>query len=220
MRPAEIKTILAAHLGWLLVRGGERADLSGANLSGANLSAANLRAANLRVAKLSVADLRWTTLRRADLRGADLRRADLRFTDLRRADLRGADLRGADLRDANLRGAYLERANLSGADLRGGRGLPAAPVIPAIDAAILAAVEAGGGLDMSGWHTCGTTHCRAGWAITLAGDAGAELERRLGPSVAGALIYTASRPGRPVPDWHATDEDALADLRRCSGGAL
>ena len=36
----------------------------------------------------------------------------------------------------------------------------------------LKAIEDGGKLDMSTWHRCGTTHCRAGWAITLAGAAG------------------------------------------------
>ena len=66
---------------------------------------------------------------------------------------------------------------------------------------------------MSGWHLCGTTHCRAGWAIHLAGAAGYALEDRIGSSAAGALIYAASRPELPVPDFFASDEDALADLR-------
>ena len=91
------------------------------------------------------------------------------------------------------------------------------PVIPNIDAAILAAIGTpGNALDMREWHTCGTKHCRAGWAIVLAGDAGAKLEYAIGPAAAGALIYAASRPDQPVPDFYASDWVALADLRICA----
>jgi hypothetical protein len=128
-------------------------------------------------------------------------RADLRDADLRDAVLRGADLSGADLRDAVLRGA----------DLRD------VPIIPNIDVAILSAIETpGNALDMSDWHRCKTTHCRAGWAITLAGKAGAALEEKYGPATAGALIYAASRPDRPIPNFYANNGDALNDLRACA----
>jgi uncharacterized protein YjbI with pentapeptide repeats len=172
--------------------------------------AETLRDADLRDADLSYADLRGTDLRGANLRGADLSYADLRGANLRGADLSYADLRGADLSGAYLRGAYLSGADLSYADLRD------IPVIPNIDAAILAAIEAGGKLDMDNLHTCETTHCRAGWAIALAGEAGKALERKVGPNAAGALIYTASRPGMRVPEFMASDEDAMADLRACA----
>jgi hypothetical protein len=55
---------------------------------------------------------------------------------------------------------------------------------------------------------------RPGGAITLAGERGAALEAALGPSAAGALIYAVSRPHLPVPDFHDTNEGALANLRR------
>lgn len=133
--------------------------------------------------------------------------ANLGGADLGGADLRGADLRGANLRDANLRGA-----NLGGANLCGAKGIRA-PIIPHIDAAILAAIQTNGNeLDMGDWHTCKTTHCRAGWAIHLAGSAGYALEDRIGSAAAGALIYAASRPGQLVPDFYASNADALADL--------
>ena len=119
----------------------------------------------------------------------------------------GADLSGADLGGANLRWADLRWAELRGAKLG------AVPVVPHLDAAILAAIEAGGQLNMRAWHSCATTHCRAGWAITLARDAGKALEDALGPCAAGALIYAASRPHRPVPNFYASNEEALADLR-------
>ena len=130
------------------------------------------------------------------------------------ADLRGAALSGADLRDADLRGADLRDAVLSGADLRGAV-LSGVPKIDKIDAKIVAAIQGGGHLDMSAWHRCGTTHCRAGWAITLAGEAGAALELAVGSAVAGALIYAASRPDKPVPDFYAGDDAAMADLEAC-----
>ena len=104
------------------------------------------------------------------------------------------------------------------------------PVVPDIDRAILEAVsQPGACLDMSCWHQCGTTHCRAGWAIHLAGDAGYTLERQAQHAgytlerqaqhaeIAGALIYAASRPGVPIPDFFCEDEEAMDDLRRCAG---
>ena len=121
-----------------------------------------------------------------------------------RADLRGADLRGADLRGADLRGAVLTRAVLTGFTI---------PVIENIDAAILGAIKSGGALNMCKWHTCGTAHCRAGWAIVLAGEAGADLEAKVGPAAAGALIYAVSRPGKPIPNFYARNEDAMASIR-------
>ncbi len=59
---------------------------------------------------------------------------------------------------------------------------------------------------------CGTTHCRAGWAIKHAGKEGFDLERKLGPAVAGGRIYLVST-GR-LPNFFATDENALADIRK------
>ena len=184
-------------------------DLCDADLSGAYLPHASLRGA---------------VLRRVDFTGANLSAADLSGADLRDADLSGAylrdtQLRGADLRYANLTATNLSGVDLSGADLRGAKGLPTTAIVPDIDAAILAAIEADGcALQMSEWHTCETAHCRAGWAIHLAGKAGAALEARFGANVAGALIYAASRPDMPVPDWFVDDAEALADLRRCAGG--
>ena len=155
----------------------------------------------------------------ADLRGAILRGADLTGANLRGADLRGADLFGANLCSANLFGADLSGANLRGADLSGVdlRGADKAPleipIVNDLDAAIHAkvcGVDPPGTLNMSQWHTCETTHCRAGWAIHLAGEAGRRLEDAVGACAAGALIYHAST-GR-VPDFYAPDADALADI--------
>ena len=125
-----------------------------------------------------------------------------------------ANLRGADLCDANLRGADLCDADLCGANLRGAKNIPDAPVVENIDAKILAAISADGcKLEMGNWHSCATTHCRAGWAITLAGESGKELERKTSPDTAGQLIYMASRPGVPVPDFYADNETALKSIQ-------
>ena len=190
------------------------ADLSGADLRGAYLRGANLRGADLRSANLIGADLSAADLSGAYLMGANFSNADLRDANLSGVNLSGADFSGANLRDADLSGADLRDADLSGANLLGADFSDVdVPVIPDIDATILAAIEMpGAALEMARWHTCETTHCRAGWAIHLAGDAGYALEERLGSSAAGALIYAASG-SHPVPEWGATDEDALEDLR-------
>ena len=206
----KLAEIVRKHGLWLRSEaGGERA-----NLSDAYLSDADLRGADLSDADLSGANLRGTDLRGACLRGANLSRAYLSDADLSGANLIGANLsraclRGTDLSDAYLSRANLSRAYLSDADLR-------VPKIEHLDARILAAVEASGGdehLKMDFWHTCETTHCRAGWAINLAGAEGKALEAAVGSCAAGALIYAASRPNMLVPDFFASNDDALASLR-------
>ena len=155
---------------------------------------------------------------RANLAGAYLVRANLTGANLARADLAGANLAGA-----NLAGADLVRANLARADLAGALKVDPAdiPAIPHIDAVILRSIESGGTLDMGRWHGpddhwCGTTHCRAGWAIHEAGDRGKALQDRFSPLIAGTLIYQASRPGVPAPWFYASDEEALEDIRKCA----
>jgi uncharacterized protein YjbI with pentapeptide repeats len=175
----------------------------------------------LKEALRSDANLRDADLRDADLSGADLRDADLSGADLSGADLSDANLRGADLRDANLRGADLRDANLRDADLSGAKGLPPIPAIVNIDAAILTAISRPDArLEMGDWHFCETTHCRAGWAVHLAGEPGYALERAVGPAAAGALIYAASG-SHPTPDFYCDNEAALADITaRAARGAL
>lgn len=72
--------------------------------------------------------------------------------------------------------------------------------VPDLAMRIEAATAADGALKMDAWH-CGTSHCRAGWAIHEAGDAGYALEAQVGPALAGALIYLAS--GEAIPDFFA-----------------
>lgn len=89
------------------------------------------------------------------------------------------------------------------------------PVVDCLDAKILDAITSGGGLlEMATWHTCGTTHCRGGWSVTLAGAAGKALERKVGEHQAASMIYRAST-GR-VPHFFATNRAALEDIKRCA----
>jgi hypothetical protein len=84
MEKERLKEILRKHALWLAnEKGGEQANLQGANLREADLQGANLREADLRI---------------ADLRGANLQEANLQGTSLWGATLRGANLRGASLR--------------------------------------------------------------------------------------------------------------------------
>jgi len=177
--------------------------------------------ADLRDADLSGADLRDADLRGAVLRGAVLRDADLSGADLRGADLSGADLRDAVLRDADLSGAFLRDAVLRGAVLRDAF-LRDAPKIENIHQKVYAAASQEGALDMGIWHDqayeaggCGTTHCRAGWVVALAGDEGRALDTRIGTAAAASLIYLASDPTLDkFPDFYCGNTAALEDMKR------
>lgn len=106
-------------------------------------------------------------------------------------------------------------ADLCGADLCGAKNLPRIPVVENLDARILEAIGDGKcSLDMKDWHTCETTHCRAGWAIHLAGESGYVMESFVGPKTAGALIYHASTEN--IPDFFASTEAALDDIKKCA----
>jgi uncharacterized protein YjbI with pentapeptide repeats len=197
----------------------EGANLEGADLSSrANLSRANLAGANLSGANLKNADLEGAYLARADLSGANLYSANLAGANLSRANLSGANLAFAyltyaNLEGANLAGAKLVGANLVGANLSRATGLPEIEPFP-IDTGIAEAVADGTHLDMSTWHnSCGTAHCRAGWAVTLHPQ-GKKLEVEFGTNAAAALIYNACSISERTPDWFASNADALADIRR------
>lgn len=111
-------------------------------------------------------------------------------------------------------GINLNNSSLIGSDLSKSLGLPEwIPVIDNIDANILAACTAPQcRLEMGNWHTCETTHCRAGWAVHLAGQAGKLLESQWGTEVAATLIYTVSRPGVRHPDFFVDNKTAMASI--------
>ena len=82
MTQDELKKILDDHKLWLEGKGGNQADLRGANLHYADLCNANLSYADLRGANLCNADLSYADLRGANLCNADLSNADLSYADI------------------------------------------------------------------------------------------------------------------------------------------
>ena len=178
-----------------------RENLARAYLAGADLARANLAGANLAGAYLADTYLARANLALANLAGANLAGADLAGTENvpenTAADFVSAPDRAT--REAERAARFRER-------------FPEVPVIKNLDAKILAKLSVEGcELDMQIWHRCETTHCRAGWAITLAGEAGKRLEKLYGPEDAGRRIYIASTGY--VPNFYATDDAALADIK-------
>ena len=96
------------------------------------------------------------------------------------------------------------------------KGPPPVPKIADIHEAIYAAASSPDALNMCEWHSCENTHCRAGWAVTLAGEAGRELERFYGTALAAMLIYDASDPNFKINPGRFFDQniEALADMKR------
>ena len=99
-------------------------------------------------------------------------------------------------------------------------GFPNVPVIENIHQKLYAAIKPNGHnnkLDMSSWHTCDTTHCRAGWITVLAGQEGKELEEKTSTQFAAMQIYKASSPIKVSPPrFFETNEVAMADIIRCA----
>lgn len=74
-----------------------------------------------------------------------------------------------------------------------------------------------GSLEMATWHTCETTHCRAGWIVTLAGPEGKALEGRFNTELAALMIYRES--GSPINPcrFYDSNKKAMADIKRRAG---
>ena len=100
-------------------------------------------------------------------------------------------------------------------------GPPPVPIIPDIHKAVYAAASHPGSLAMESVHTCAHTHCRAGWVITLAGEAGRKLEEFFDWELAAMKIYDASAPGYKInPErFYDTNDDALADMKALAGNS-
>lgn len=108
----------------------------------------------------------------------------------------------------SLRDAVLRDADLTG-------GLDGVPFIPNIHQSVYDAASQPDALDMGTWHTCDTTHCRAGWVIALAGPGGRALEWALGTPAAATVIYLKSDPKlERVPNFYANNANALEDMKR------
>ena len=67
---------------------------------------------------------------------------------------------------------------------------------------------------MTDWHKCDTTHCRAGWVVHLAGEAGYALEAFHNTALAAQLIYRESGYRINPARFYDSTQDALADMER------
>ena len=198
------------------------ADLGYAKLRGAYLWDANLGGANLGGAYLWDANLRGANLVDANLWDANLRGANLGYANLGGANLRGANLGGAYLGYANLGGANLRGANLEGADL-GGAKWGDAPIVDGIHKAVYDSCLKEGEFDMNDWgvsggSACGTTKCRAGHVVHVAGKAGYDLSAKIGVPAAAYAIYAKSDPEYiprdGIPDFFTSNDAAMKDMKR------
>jgi hypothetical protein len=91
------------------------------------------------------------------------------------------------------------------------------PTIPNIHQTVIEAVEKPDALNMKTWHSCDTTHCRAGWVVHLAGEKGRALEEASSTQFAAMQIYHASSKINVSPvRFFETNEVAMADIVRCA----
>lgn len=124
-----------------------------------------------------------------------------------------------DFSRSNFTNAMMTDCNFTGSVFYGATLPVEVPVVENLDLEIYEAIVAGlGNLSMSSWHSmsCNTTHCRAGWAIVLAGDEGWKLEDKVGAALAGTLIYAASS-GAPIPNFYDNSKTALEDIAKRAG---
>jgi len=91
------------------------------------------------------------------------------------------------------------------------------PIVADIHNRIYEAASKPGALDMAHFHTCEKTHCRAGWAVALAGKAGYELERRTDYVFAAMQIYKASGYEISPCRFFDKNEAALKDMKELAG---
>jgi len=72
-------------------------------------------------------------------------------------------------------------------------------------------------LNMNNWHTCSTTHCRAGWIVHIAGQEGYDLERKTDSSFAAQLIL---RESTDIPiglhKFFWDKKSSMSDIIRCA----
>ena len=91
------------------------------------------------------------------------------------------------------------------------------PVIKKVHTKILQAVSLPDALEMGSWHTCDTTHCRAGWIVILAGKAGKELEEKTSTLFAAMCIVNKSSDiPIPLQEYFKDNHNAMTDIRQCA----
>ena len=73
-------------------------------------------------------------------------------------------------------------------------------------------------LNMTNWHSkCGTTHCRSGWAITLAGVEAKRLEALTNSMFAGMVVFALSSDITLNPQrFYDSKQNALQHIEACA----
>jgi len=71
---------------------------------------------------------------------------------------------------------------------------------------------------METWHSCETTHCRGGWVVTLAGEAGKKLEDFYNTELAAMLIYQESGYEINPAKFYLSNAESLEDMRKLAEG--
>ena len=105
--------------------------------------------------------------------------------------------------------------------------MPETPKIENIHQKVLEAVTERGELNMNYWHKdnskdgegayCGTTHCRAGWVVALAGKYGVLMESIFGTENTAMQIYNVSSEIKVSPaQFYKSTETAMDDIKRCA----
>jgi hypothetical protein len=107
-----------------------------------------------------------------------------------------------------------DRIGLQADPTKGASGPPPVPMIENVHQTVFAAASNPNALNMSNWHSCDNTHCWAGWVVTLAGDAGKQLEAFFDTPLAAMKILDASSPLKVSPAlFFETNEDALRHMQ-------
>jgi uncharacterized protein YdaU (DUF1376 family) len=71
---------------------------------------------------------------------------------------------------------------------------------------------------MDDWHSsCGTTHCRAGWVVVLAGEEGLALEKKTSTEFAAKQIYKKSSDIKvTLNKFFVKNDESMEDIKRCA----
>ena len=93
-------------------------------------------------------------------------------------------------------------------------GKPRVPKIKNIHSKVYEAAKRPRALKMDDFHTCETTHCRAGWVVHLAGEAGYALEEIFDTEIAAILIYKVSGYEIDAIKFFDSKKEALADMKQ------
>ena len=88
------------------------------------------------------------------------------------------------------------------------------PNIENLNKKVLQAISVDDALNMKNWHTCGTTHCWAGWIVHLAGKEGYALEKETSTLFAAMMIYKKSNGKSISPcNFFISNEEAKIKIK-------